>query len=213
MTKPLNILVVEDTPEFLEVSKKVYGADDKIVARYASTYEEAVEQTHQERPDGMITDLFFPSQISWVDRVYQEIKSNIQREIDDFKKDQKSDYILLKDFRKLSENPSGLGILQYCLERKIPLVVLSQGERHKGDLAVVRRASRYISALSNAAEWADDPLPQFMLYRGMLSEEVSREARKVLQEGMAIDKGHGFTWQDAIHAPYTGLLARIHDSK
>jgi len=73
MTKPVEILVVEDKPAYIEVAKSVYDNDINLNTSYASTYEEALSQIGQRGFEGVVTDLFFSSNTVSAKQIYMEI--------------------------------------------------------------------------------------------------------------------------------------------
>lgn len=153
------VVVVEDSPEWIKVAKSVFD-NEPINVVYASTYEDAMSKIEELKEKGIkfkvVTDLFFPSEINFVERLLPMVKENIEKEKAKIREMiEKAQGLpiarfyrgLLREFDEipgefehLNENPSGLGIIDYCLNNKVPVLVLSQGNRHKGNLAIVRSA-------------------------------------------------------------------------
>lgn len=221
--KPLEILVIEDTPEFMEVAKSVYDNDENIRPNYAFTYEEAMGVLRSKKVDMVVTDLFLPSQIDWKGKYASEIEENInsfvdeqrtklsaeysEEEIKEAEKQVKEklkpknpfalDYVPVKlspaynkiefiedtlkrleEYRGLKENPAGLGIASYCLEHSTPFVTVSQGERHEGNLAIVRKAVQEIKEFKGVSN-------DFLMYA-------------LLYGGGEVDKKKPQVWEDAV---------------
>ena len=151
MAEKLETLVIEDTPEFREVAERVYSKKLDLNCTYVSNYHEAIDYLDNHRVDQVISDLFFPSQIDFTKKLFEESESATREfkelegiwEIENARKmtfnaiDSRRPYEL---FTSLSQNPSGIAIALYCMERKIPYSIISQGDRHKGDLGIVRYA-------------------------------------------------------------------------
>lgn len=159
MEKKCEVLVIEDNPEFIRVAKSIFN-NEPISVIYASTYEEALEALRELKEKGssfgVLTDLFFPSEINFVEHLFPKIKKGIEETKAKFRETLKQleghtsalwfrekiaglDEVLW-EFEHLDENPSGLAIIDYCLENKVPILVLSQGNRHCGNLGIVRNA-------------------------------------------------------------------------
>ncbi|MDO8740526.1 MAG: hypothetical protein Q7J54_03040 [Candidatus Woesearchaeota archaeon] len=225
--KPLEILVIEDTPEFMEVAKSVYDNDTNIIPRYASTYEEAIKILKETEVQCVISDLFFPSQIDWKGKYAGEIEENRnsfvkeQRELlltkyseEEIKQAEEQvkqglkpknpfnfgsprvqlspayDFIELieqqiqrtSEYQGLQENPAGLGIASYCLKNQVPFGIISQGERHRGNLAIVRQAVQEVKEFRNVNN-------DFLPYVLFCSSDSNGE----------MDKRNPQIWRDAIY--------------
>mgnify|MGYP001563605405 CR=1 FL=1 len=221
--KPLEILVVEDNTQFTAAAKSVYDKQDSGVhTSYALTYEEAMAYLQSSRVDGVITDLFFPSETNWADKFLPEIrKESLKKMVEkgelpnilSWSYERLSNYdknlvvgfdlnaqrdITVKDYRDVSENPSGLGIGLHCLQEKIPFIMISQGSRHGGNLGLIRYALQYCNTFKRMLNNTNDPLPEMLLYQGVAP---SRNPK--------IDKGLEITWKDAMYGEWSGLLEKL----
>lgn len=142
----MNLLIIDDNDVYLKMATRVLEGYHEVVT--ASSYEEAIEK--MQKVDGVITDLFFPSQINWFEEVkkmqpsgYETVyKESIQKSIK----------------KGVAENPSGLGIALLCKERAIAFIIVSDGSRHHGDLGTVRDALLATGFVTQ--KW--DPLPELL---------------------------------------------------
>lgn len=229
---PKRILVIEDNPEFCAVAKSVYDSSRGIQPIYASTFEEAMPYIKgEDRVDGVISDLFFPSQINWRQRfVSRSIIESVrvhrrfgsvsdispladkefeqyERYLKDKKIEQYERYLNDKKFKQyavgdrnpelflkvrqlkkflndlklaqenaeefiiLKENPSGLAIAFHCLERNLPYTIISQGNRHRGDLGTVRHRLQRADIFRQLFN-TNDPLSE-MAFRNVCDADKS----------------------------------------
>jgi len=210
--KKLEILVIEDDQNFINVAKNTYMNDTNINPKFASTYEEAIQYLNDLKIDGVVSDLFFPSKIDWKNEFLGEFKEELDRVISYFynkcsseeeKQRMKKEYIdhnvkNFEDFKNLDENPSGLGIMQYCNKNKIPYVIASQGERHRGKLGIVRRAVQYMKSFKKSKD--DDPLARVLI------EALPKSS---FEYNIETDKGNKETWIDALYRNKRGLIDKI----
>lgn len=150
------VLVVEDL-DIYTAREALHDGEYTFV--FAETYEQA-KILLDEGVDGIITDLFFPSDTDWTH--YWAIKiltSPIYQAVDE---EQQTN---LLEISIATENPSGLAIIKECIERKIPFVMVTAGNRHHGNLAKVRHSLPCLQpfALHDQLGWKDkvynDPLP------------------------------------------------------
>jgi CheY-like chemotaxis protein len=196
------ILVIEDNATYQEVAKKVLGSDKVI---YTSTLSEAKTILRNLPVDAVISDLFFPedenngdevkkSFIAEVNKNSEIQKAELETKLaeDEFAYDYSESIDQTNfDFAKLDESPSGLEIACLCIDKEIPFIIVSQGERHSGNLAVVRSAAQVMTRLKimtqpfpgQPLEVSTDPLPDMLLYGG---DEVDKAKEK--------------TWIDALSA-------------
>ena len=186
----LELLVIEDDPKFLSVAKATYDTESNIQVTYAKTYEEALQNFKLKKFDFVVSDLFFPSESSWITEITDRITPNIETCLKNVQKKmpwltldhhQKNFDRYFSSFKKLTENPSGLGIAEYCYENRIPFTIVSQGDRHQGSLSIVRDILPYHPTIS----WdycLGDPICENFLYRGV-----------------NIDKNSASTWKDALY--------------
>lgn len=171
--KKFELLVIEDTLEFLTVAKDVYGKDNRLNPSYVSTYESALSYLQSNKVDIVISDMFFPSQVDWKEYFLSDIKYGRLEDL--VKKGELEESTLasysqnkgslerlnidyadfeggppvssIRDYKNIQENPAGLGIALYCLKNRIPFVLLSQyeqdGSRHRGAIGILRYALQY----------------------------------------------------------------------
>ncbi|MBU0957397.1 MAG: response regulator [Nanoarchaeota archaeon] len=177
----LEILVIEDVPEFADVARGVYDADDRVNAHYAANYEEAMAMLEKKKYDGVVSDLFFPSETDFIKAFAGETDSSKSAFGEEYGRTYQD------RFEKLDENPSGLAILQYGINHDIPTVVISQGDRHKGNLEVVR-AVMGIHPLFSKQYQEGDPL-SWMFVNG----------------GREVDKNNPEMWENAVHGEYPSI--------
>ena len=194
-TKKLELLVIEDNTKFLEVAKKAYGENDIYVAHYVSTYEDAIDYLDTHKVDVVISDLFFPARTDFRKTLVKEIELGLQAMLEKGKKFYKTigydeekitrDYH--RQFEDLTEIPSGLEIARYCSKKDIPFCLASQGDRHGGDLAIVRATMRGIESqwLTDLKISKEDPFPDISVY-----------------DAGDVDKSKERTWIDAIDYAY-----------
>jgi hypothetical protein len=125
----LEILVVEDGEENLAAAKVHFGNN----ADYASDYEQAMQKLKEKQYKGVITDLCFPEKTGaettgliypFLDKVLAYFKGK------DFE-DMSENFIQqqLEKMEKMktetTELPYGALIVEYCLEKDIPVVIAS----------------------------------------------------------------------------------------
>lgn len=152
------ILIVEDTEEFRTAAENALKHCTDLLVGFTSSYEEAMAALKDGlfpakwKVDGVITDLFFPSETDWRQKMTSELPLS------------KKGMGLTESFFKgyPSENPSGLAVAQWCFDNNKPFVMLSQGDRHEGDLGKVRGAIIDRDFVGN--KW--DPLPNILVRQG-----------------------------------------------
>ena len=190
--KPLETLVVEDNSEFINVARSVYDNDPSLITHYSSTYEEAFNQIKQKKFDGIITDLFFPSNTISTKKIYSEIGRglglNPEQDYDQYKEPQ--------SFAKLKEEPSGLLVVEFCIEKEIPFVILSQGNRHHGELGAVRYFMGDISDKIDEFEKDGKEYKSTKLLEFLKQKQKPFYYRFLNSNG--VDKGNPETWKKAI---------------
>ncbi|MES2203531.1 MAG: hypothetical protein V4474_04390 [Patescibacteria group bacterium] len=158
MTKIQKLLIVEDSEEFAERARKALW-NTSLFPLFASSYEEALDalehgaefQGRRIEVHAVISDLFFPSATDWCKELFHG--------------------------RILKENPSGLAIAKWCHEHRMPYILVSQGDRHKGELAILREPLKYMPF----AGLDGDVLPK-LLVRG----------------GSQVDKNDPCIWLEAV---------------
>ena len=158
----MKILVIEDT--HLETAKKALQ-DGEHSFVFAATYEEAMEHFASGRIEGVISDLFFPSQTNWGLHYNKRFLKRTRSE-PAFNKEMEGNPYLGKilEMRTLSENPSGLAIVEHCLTNGIHCIVVSAGNRHRGNLAAVRYTIPHLTPFNTVDH---DPLRKFVLGGGV----------------------------------------------
>ncbi len=176
--KVLEILVVEDNQEFIEVAKKAYEYMG-VKAAYASTYEDAISYLETHKIDVVVSDLFFPAKTDFRKTLLEEAKIGLQQRIGWFIEKSWDKYIEKEKtffekyelrFSEFKEIPSGLEIARYCSKKEIPFCIASQGDRHGGDIAIVRQFIKFMPYLlkdiNNDAihKFSSDPFPDISVY-------------------------------------------------
>lgn len=68
---------------------------------------------------------------------------------------------------KLDENPSGLAIAEAYINKGVAVAMLSQGDRHIGNMNIVRNAVNNDKVLTQLAEKKYDPLPNLLANAGL----------------------------------------------
>lgn len=113
----LETIVIEDNPLFLETAKKAFSKVENRSFHYFSSYEDVMKYISSgTKTDQVVSDLFFPSEQNHRIGGEYGVEENIPSK----------------------DNPSGLGIVKYCIEQNIPIILVSQGDRHIGDFGNVR---------------------------------------------------------------------------
>jgi hypothetical protein len=214
-----SLLVIEDNSHYQDVAKKAFSAIQGIAISYASTYEDALPILHH-KPDAVITDLFFPAKIS-VRENYIKIGKTlglIPFDWDNPRYDRINMDATAKNFAETFVNwpghnslipgsesfiePSGILVLEYCFDNNITPIVVSQGDRHKGDFGRVRYFLDYlIVSLHLKLPSADqinacNPLSMKFLLREMSIFSYC------LYQGEGVDKSQQETWIDALKELY-----------
>ena len=184
----MKLLLVEDSEQYQEVAIKALKGHDLL---FAETYEQAQALVRTEEFDGVLADLFFPAKTDWKRKYLPQLKAYKYRcelEIEEgcfapveWSQRAKEASQLLIDFDALPEQPSGLGLAEWLSDEPLPLVIISQGERYVGELAVVRQALRQVREFILITHSAD-PLPVLLLYQGI----------------KPVDKTSPQIWQDAV---------------
>lgn len=82
----------------------------------------------------------------------------------------------------MKEYPLGLLIAEYCIKQRIPFIMVSEGHRHQGNLAIVRHAVQS-DKLGQAAYQADF-LPEVLLYRG---GDVNKSDPQVWKDALLLE--------------------------
>ncbi|MFZ5955536.1 MAG: hypothetical protein ACOYT4_03850 [Nanoarchaeota archaeon] len=173
MESKIETIVIEDNPQFLEIAKQAYAGIEGLNPAYFATYEPAIEyiQTNKDKIERVVSDMFFPSQKDWKHEIYNEFKDRIDEYVQ----------YALKDFKGLTENPSGIAIARYCAINSVPFILISQGDRHKDNLKLVRPLLKYFKELKCIATPKHDPIHSIAVYNGC-----------------EIDKSNPKTWLDAL---------------
>ncbi|MCK4552589.1 response regulator [Candidatus Pacearchaeota archaeon] len=191
--KPLEILVVEDNPKFLEVSKSVANQESGLNINYAVNYEEAIKLLDSKQIEGIVTDLFFPAVTVSAKKIYEKEgeKVGVIRGRDRTHKS--------NPFNELSEEPSGLLIGEYALKKDIPFIIVSQGSRHFGDLGEVRY---FIQAITNKMyDLKKDGKLRLNDMSSELLKYLSKENKEIydlfLYRGQHANKEKSEDWKDA----------------
>src|SRR3989344_7883957 len=139
------ILVVDDTPEFIEVAKRVYSGLGEV--RYATNLDEALHYLREEHFDFVISDMFCPGTDFAVKELYERRLKALGINTSESpirtrpgNPECNPDHpMYVGPFSELREEPYGLAVIDGALERGVPFVVLSQGgNRHRRELGTVR---------------------------------------------------------------------------
>jgi CheY-like chemotaxis protein len=140
--KTMRILIVDDNPVFRETASATLGADHELT--FAVNLAEAILQlTSRKSWDGVITDLFFPESSAQEIGTEGELLIEMMRSPQARKReDEHTGRLLLGgDWKSEWEQyaPLGLKVLGLSLKRGIPVVGLSEGDRHENALTFVRQ--------------------------------------------------------------------------
>lgn len=216
-------VVIDDNPEFIDVARIAYGNIAGLTPIYFSDYDSAVSYIglNRSKVGRVVTDLFFPSlNIDWRDPRVLDVRDEGYgiRSID------------------VTGNPSGLGIAKHCSEKRIPFVILSQGDRHCGEFGKVREylyetdnfLRRYVESLDGHTDDA-------FLYSGSGNLKVTEGMKDKLNSeeffsgdeqfyrwvdneyGRVVDKVQIKTWIDALDGdnnPHkTEIITLLHLAK
>lgn len=155
---PKTILIVEDSEMYRQIARRSLENCRGFLIAFASSYEEAMSALRDGlfpakwKVDAVISDLFFPSEMDWRMKMTSELPLS--------KQGMQSKGEFFTDWPK--ENPSGLAIAQWCFDNNIPFALVSQGDRHQGDLGKVRGA--IIDRDFCGKDW--DPLPKLLVRAG-----------------------------------------------
>ena len=202
MERNLEILVVEDTPEFREVASSAYA---KIGAKssFAENYEQALKKIREGNFDSVISDLFFPEndkQIrgaianklmeklkpivdSITPRIYQEIQKELEWGVEPY----------VQEFQRYLDNqtkeaPLGFNIAIYCAENNIPYTLVSQGDRHEGVLGGLRYSIEYSPIVHELLE---------KNFRDMLVLDYEKRISNLKKAGRKKDENE--LWKKGLH--------------
>jgi hypothetical protein len=183
--KKLEILVVEDNLDFLEIAKRVATSRTNLIPNFFQSYEPAIDYLKNNSADGVITDLFFPSLTDFRQVGLEQVYKMLAKISDSETPEAPGEKLIevMKSFSELQENPAGIGMAKYCFDNKIPYIIVSQGDRHKGDLWTTREMSWYFpTGFLGKNTYSGGPveIPDLMLY-----------------QGSHIDKSKEKTWIDA----------------
>jgi hypothetical protein len=198
-TKTLRLLVVDNTPRYLQTAGHVYtnisaytdpdllfgneprrsrpGLIPGIKASYARDLPEALKLLNEGDFDGVVTDLFFPSEEGTDLRQYYAERAD--------------DEDARQEILELEEEPSGLRLAERLHDRGIPFKILSQGDRHRGDFGRIRRAS--INHPHLTPIFGNDPIARIAYQR----------------EDKPVDKTNPGTWIWVLSDEDNGLVRNI----
>jgi hypothetical protein len=198
----LEIVVIEDTPRFLEIAKQVANRKTSLSSKFFQSYEPAIKYLKENKIDGVVTDLFFPSELD----IQKEILSNERetREKLRLEKGISGEWALLKydvpTFGQLTENPSGLAIAEYCTNSHIPYLMLSHGDSHARNLQLVGEALAHggLYQLGYKKHIYAGLIQGFTLYDLLL-----------YGGGRNIDKAQEKTWEDAFNSIQAKIIGDL----
>lgn len=177
--KKLETVVIEDCSGLLRIAKKAYEKREDLNPHYFSDYESAMNYMQNNKVDLIVSDLFFPAKVNFIEYFHKKMeKSELRPEAE-------------ADFLQLDENPSGLGIAEYCIRNKIPFILASQGDRHIGNLGIVRYALMSMPEFGKHFG-GHDCLPRMTVYGGA-----------------EVDKTEEKTWIDALSDKYSTSLLHL----
>ncbi|PIN75284.1 hypothetical protein COV18_03780 [Candidatus Woesearchaeota archaeon CG10_big_fil_rev_8_21_14_0_10_37_12] len=203
---------------------------------YAPDFSSAIITLEKQKYDGVISDLFFPfgdsegsarEHTSWIKTICEQIKPGIDEMrasldgcSDNFRESLEKmcdaadrGYALLSGNMYEGEFPHGFGVANYCKDRNVPVVIVSQGERHAGKLGYIRYALDSLpedSSLCNI---------ESLLYKGVAPNTFGRRSKGLLdartlwdptEQENETDKLKVQTWLDAL-AHTTSPLREILD--
>ena len=127
-TNKLEILVIEDQQQNIAIARSAFEGKSEMQFHYSSNYEDSLKVINERKIDGIITDLFFPASTISAKKVYEDLENQLEM---------RKTY-RVEAFNELEEEPSGLLIAEKAINLDIPLIILSQGDRHVGGLGAVR---------------------------------------------------------------------------
>lgn len=177
MTNPLEILVVEDMPMFVENAKQVL-TQEGVKVDIAMDYNEAIKKINSKKYDGCLIDLYFPEKKGSGNKelgktILDECeKEGIKRGIESLREE-----ICSKDE---SEQPLGLLIGKTLKEKGIPFVIVSSvyfGHGIKQDPFYALR--EYATIIGIVDEFGGYGGP---VYEGMIEDVY----KKIKESGMNI---------------------------
>lgn len=175
------ILVIEDTEEFKKLARETFNKlFSPLMFAYVSTYEEAVNVLTKgafktKLPVfGVISDLFFPSDIDFRKEILETLPFSSKDPIGEH----------TKTLNMPPENPAGLGVARWCHEHKMPFILVSDGDRHRGQLGILR---------------------DYMLNRQFLDYDWDPLPKILVRGGSEVSKHHGVVWLEALIAVMTKL--------
>jgi len=175
MTK--KILVFDDTQANLVIAEELLKKRG-IEGIYLSDQADAIRRIEQEGDAlyGVISDLFADASTDYVSLIKEDILFNYIAEVIDDVRDLDWQHPDKKRFtyasesrdelRKVDENPSGLGVVETCYNLGVPVVLLSQGNRHTGNLGRIRQALKFSPKYLNLTG-SDDPLYKMLAGGGV----------------------------------------------
>ena len=126
--KALEILIVEDNPEFLGVAKAYFTTQEGINATYSTNYEEGLHHIRNGRYDGALIDCFMPAEDSIGRKVYEIIK---EKGSISYRGTEGFNISLSTILESLStEAPVGLLLREEAINRNIPNVIVTSMGHH-----------------------------------------------------------------------------------
>lgn len=133
------LLIVEDNMEFLRVALGI-ATEMGMETITASSLEEALPLI--DKADAVVTDLFFPCQ-QQVKELYTKLGEALGVDPNEQRGVRRPGIPRLeygKDgcFAALREEPAGLLVARKAQKENIPVIIMSQGNNHYGDLGAVR---------------------------------------------------------------------------
>lgn len=142
-------------------------------------------------------------QTAWVEEISREMEYELPQLSKKYPQIDFQDAIkgaeILKNNKFKAEFPYGIGIALLCSEKKIPYTIVSQGERHHGELSQIRCAAMHSQKLKKV--FGTDPLVEMLLYQGGNPSMYGRP-RIAMNEFWSIrknvDKSSEQTWIDAL---------------
>ncbi|MBS3094315.1 hypothetical protein J4474_01485 [Candidatus Pacearchaeota archaeon] len=187
--RKLELLVVDDNPQYLQVAKLVLERQSDLEVLYATNYQEASSILNKSRSiDGILTDLFFPDGEKDRELYTKSILMGAAEELGvNSNKQSRCANKPIPTLSELDEDPNGLRILDIAINKKIPYILLSQGDRHEGNLSTIR----YLIE-------EDIPQQMYSTRKSYSGEELKHVIGNLGITIEGVDKSKPETWERAL---------------
>jgi len=205
----LEILVVEDQPEFAETAKKILDTKEGVNVDCANDYSEAIQKIDNKKYDGALIDLYFPEKTnSGKKELIRSYLSDWEEACDKWGGDATIAYTCLKNEimdNDESKQPIGFLIGKELKDREIPSVIVSSagfghGSNDNPFYALRVGASRLFglgkefephTKENRSLNWiiAKDTLQRVVYEQGQKIEDIKNELCNVTRQ-----KGSDASW-------------------